>query len=122
MTFDTEDYDVDGYHSTASNTGRMTIPTGKGGVQFRITGLVGMAGSATANIRELNILLNGATRLATERRSANGTNYVFNFVSTTYVLADGDYVELQIWHNNGSNLATYREALVSPIFSLERLA
>jgi hypothetical protein len=29
--FPTEDFDTDNYHSTSSNTSRMTIPTGKGG-------------------------------------------------------------------------------------------
>lgn len=31
MTFNSEAWDTDGFHSTTTNTGRITIPTGKGG-------------------------------------------------------------------------------------------
>ena len=31
MTFNSEAWDTDGFHSTVTNTGRITIPTGKGG-------------------------------------------------------------------------------------------
>jgi hypothetical protein len=31
VNFDSEDFDVDGYHSTSSNTSRITIPSGKTG-------------------------------------------------------------------------------------------
>ena len=37
VTFDTEQWDTDGIHSTSSNTGRFTVPAGKGG-KWRLSG------------------------------------------------------------------------------------
>ena len=57
VTFDTENFDTDGYHSTVSNTARITIPTGKSGY-FLVNARVAFASNSTGT-RAMWIRLDG---------------------------------------------------------------
>jgi len=92
-TFDTELFDTDAFHSTSSNTDRITIPTGKNGY-YLLTGRANFAASATG-IRIGMIRKNaGATQLARHTRktvtaaadAVLTVNTVVNLVATDYVV------------------------------------
>jgi hypothetical protein len=102
ITFEVETFDTDGFHSTSSNTGRITIPTGKGG-KYRFSYTHRWAGNATG-FRNTGIKINGVSgasystflNLTSTRLVYNGS-YVLN-------LAAGDYVEMVGYQTSGGSL------------------
>jgi len=102
LTWDSEDFDTDGFHSTSSDTGRITIPTGKGG-KYLFTWNVSYAVNAT-QIRETALKKNGSTITYQDFpiTSANSetsmtASYIANAVAN-------DYFELFAYQNSGGNL------------------
>ena len=99
ITFDTEAYDTDNFHSTSSNTSRMTIPAGKSG-KYLCTGKFRWF-TNTSGVRFMNFSVNGT--------DVDGTNILPNannpFQTHTAVLSlsVGDYVELTAYQTSGSN-------------------
>lgn len=97
----TEIYDTDNFHSTSTNTSRFTIPTGKGGNYLFFA-----TGGVDAFTGGLGV-----------RFAKNGTNFstaYFNFsnpssglsvgsVTSILNLAAGDYVQLVLIQNSGSD-------------------
>jgi len=104
MTFNSKNFDSDGYHSTVTNTSRITIPAGKGG-KYLFYGNIGFTGNANG-VRTATILKNGTTYLffntkepgATYEGSAEITQIV-NAVAT-------DYFELLVRQDSGGSLNT----------------
>lgn len=101
LTFDTEVADTDAFHSTASNTSRMTVPSG--------VSLVRLTGSAkftsTAEFGELRVHKNGATAVGTPTRDgslASNTPSV-SIVSPPLEVVPGDYFELATSASAGTN-------------------
>lgn len=114
-TFNSERYDVGGCHSTSSNTSRLTVPTGGGGL-YVIGGCIAFAANSTG-IRGIRILLNGTTALCEAETDNLGASLgVALSVTTDHELAAGDYVELQGFQNSGSNLNMLALARSSPEF------
>ena len=98
LAFDGEVYDTDGFHSTSSNTSRITIPSGKGGY-YAFYGTAGddnIAGTFLLLI--MRLFKNGSTniQITSDRQSANDKVAQFYIVVNA---AAGDYFEF--------NLATY---------------
>jgi hypothetical protein len=103
LTFDTELLDTDGFHSTVTNTGRITIPTGKGGKYFVFAW--GQFGNNVTGYRQIQIVVNGQT--GTPNRVANTFVASFNAGLTATgcaILAANDYIELEAYQNSGGNL------------------
>jgi len=103
LTWDGEDFDTDAFHSTSSNTGRITIPSGKAGY-YRILGLVSSDGSATGT-RYLMVYKNGTS--VAESILTPSTIFPSNTVSTVLNLAVADYVELRYNQSSGSTQPAY---------------
>lgn len=101
ITFDTETFDTDGFHSTVSNTSRITIPSGKGGKYLVFA--MGMFVANTTGRREFNFRVNGSSYSyhTTNALSSGGT---WHLVSTVLNLSATDYVELMAWQNSGGAL------------------
>ena len=101
VTFDTESIDTDGYHSTSTNTGRITIPAGKAG-KYLITGMGAFTFNATGS-RSIWIYLNGSAKTSWQSMptSAGGTGLIASFILD---LAVGDYVELKVYQSSGGSL------------------
>jgi hypothetical protein len=102
ILFDTEDYDTDAFHSTSSNTGRITIPTGKGGkylVTAQIT--INSVGSATQG----GIKKNGADLYYVYTSAVAGTGQpaqvIVNFAQQ-FSLVAGDYIEVFAYQGTGA--------------------
>ena len=99
--FASENYDSDGYHSTSTNTGRITIPTGLGGKYLITAGLANT--SYHAVLAYIKFKVNGvdagmqalAGSLGWEARFyAAGAGGDWAGSSTVLNLAAGDYVEM----------------------------
>lgn len=98
-TFDTELFDTDAFHSTSSNTDRITVPSGKAGY-YLLTGRANFAASATG-IRIGMIRKNaGATQLArhTMNNQTTAADAVLT-VNTVVNLSVGDYVVFECYQD-----------------------
>lgn len=115
LTFDTENWDTDGMHSTSSNTSRLVVvTTGLYACNFGVT----FATNATS-WRYLNIRKNAAGA------SGGGTSVYQGFTSGLAVsnnnitasfdvsLNAGDYLEVFASQNSGGNLATVAGSLAT---------
>ncbi|MCP4869275.1 MAG: hypothetical protein GY898_11215 [Proteobacteria bacterium] len=104
ISFDTEDLDRTGWITVPSTT--FTCPTGFGGiyllsayVEWNETG----AGSNTGD-RRTSILRNSSEVVALREDSAKFGS-TKQPVTTAIIIADGDTVELEVYHDSGSNRA-----------------
>ena len=98
---DADKWDTDSFHSTTSNSSRITIPAGLGGKYFLTAG-VNFAAAADST-RLVKIQLNGATDL-TIIQGTNGTGAGAYSVAlpTLQELAAGDYIELICYQFSGA--------------------
>ena len=115
VTFDSERYDVANMHSTSSNTSRITVPTGGGGVY-----IVGGALSWTANatgVRQTRLQTNGTTiYLIAESATTTATSAMPLPVATAIAMVAGDYVELIALQTSGGALNTLASSNYAPEF------
>jgi hypothetical protein len=105
VTFSTEEYDTDGIHSTSSNTGRLIAPTGLGG-KYSVVGNVRWDNSGVGSYRRVRIRVNGTAIVSEEILPVTGGFILYSHcISAQVQLAAGDYVELVVDHDKGSDLA-----------------
>lgn len=105
VLFNTEDFDTDAIHSTASNTGRFTVPAGMGGKwRFRCNLFVpALTGGGSKQVA-LFLRKNGTTVLAPNTRYIGDASLSVNMkLDEVVVLVAGDYIEFMI--NQASGLA-----------------
>lgn len=121
ITFDTERFDTDAFHSTATNTSRLTIPTT--GYYF-IGADLSLAANATGTARFCRFFLNGTTRIGGEQ-GAGYTPVAGNVIrfnpSTIYSLTATNYVEVQLFQDSGGNLNSEVTANSTPEFYIHRI-
>ena len=103
LTWSSENFDSDNYHSTSSNTSRITIPTGKAGKYF-VNAAVYWESSPTADALVLRIRKNGAGQVQFNSVPKTNGNQVTLTAFVTLDLVVGDYLELVAYQNSGSNL------------------
>lgn len=100
IAFDSEDYDVGGLHSTASNTSRVTVLKAakydlKGNIRWGTESATGYVGAI--------LRVNGTTIIDYDFRAAATAYNSTNKVATDYSLAIGDYVEMLAEQNSGGD-------------------
>jgi hypothetical protein len=104
IEFNTELFDTDGFHSTTTNTGRITIPAGKAGkylVYGRVTYLDNATGVRTSR------LYKNEDNLADLFSANAGTPYGSSVEATAIAsLAEGDYVTVRGFQTSGGSLNT----------------
>lgn len=101
INLNSEAFDTDSMHSTATNTSRLTIPTGKGG--YYLVNVMTVI-DASGNDVFITILKNGTTitgygQWNNNRMAASnygGAGYVIAWGSQTYPLSAGDYIEVAV--------------------------
>lgn len=100
LSFNSELFDTDSYHSTSTNTSRITIPSGKAG-KFLISATGMWEAVNSTGDRKIAIAVNGSRVLDSVTLKANGSNQTSqaNFV---YSLGVGDYVEFQVYQSSGT--------------------
>jgi hypothetical protein len=102
VTYDTEEFDTDGYHDTTTNKERITIPVGLGGkylITFSSFWGAGVGSSPPFAAIYKNA---GATNLQSlPHPAASSAQYTGTTITIT-TLADGDYIFVQVWQTSGS--------------------
>lgn len=108
LTFNTELYDTDAFHSTSTNTDRITIPSGKAG-KYLITAAFGWEGNSNGE-RSLRLMKNGSTTDNYNRVWAGFGSAAGNTLMTISRIVDaavGDYFTLRAYQSSGGNLTLY---------------
>ena len=101
LTLGTEDFDTDAFHSTTTNTSRITIPTGLGG-KYRFDVYVSFEGGVLASGYRLVSVRKNATDSFGIGQSKAFDHSTMMAGSVILDLVAGDYVEITATHNNGS--------------------
>jgi hypothetical protein len=102
LNFNGEAFDTNGFHSTTTDTSRLTVPSGKAGYYYIFADLQYAAG--TAPKLQAQITVNGNVLGASAHPAAGGD---FNSSCLTYTLANlavGDYVELKARQITGGSI------------------
>lgn len=102
LTFDTESFDTDGFHSTSSNTSRITVPSGKAG-KYLVTAAVTFTGPNATGAREVYIFKNAGfySQVFTLGSSAGSSGTA---IADIIDLAVGDYIEIRVEQASGGSL------------------
>lgn len=112
FTFNSERQDTGSFHSTSSNTGRLTVTT----AGMYLIGFTGVFASNATGFREIWFQVNGATRIADLGMPAiSGLSNRMSLV-TLYQMAAADYVEVYGYQTSGGNLAMSALGNYSPEF------
>jgi len=109
-TFNSEYFDTDAFHSTSSNTGRLTVPASMAGEYAIVTNLYMNPSAGGDFIAKLQINGSDKNRWAVKLRSGEAFSAAFTSLVT---LAVADYVEVLVYQNTGSsqNLQTTQYGL-----------
>ena len=102
LTFDSEYFDTNAYHSTSTNTTRLTVPAGKAGY-YLITANGNFSLNATGS-RGLAFFKNGSYLRYSNDVIGNASYYVGPSLTVVYNLAEADYIELFVTQTSGGNL------------------
>jgi hypothetical protein len=98
LTFNSEKWDTDAFHSTSSNTSRITIPSGKAG-KYLVQGLVHVENqNQNTVICRLKKNGNNFQVFQTVKISSNYVDAGFNTIAD---LVAGDYLEFIVWTDSG---------------------
>ena len=103
ITWNTEDFDTDGFHSTSTNTSRFTIPAGKAG-KYLFQSTIRLNNNTTGN-RTLSLSKNG-TNIKSFIMIPTAVNPSIS-VSAVVSLAEADYVEATYLQDSGSTVPIY---------------
>jgi hypothetical protein len=103
ITWNSEEFDTDGFHSTSTNTSRMTIPAGKAG-KYLITAIWGQdSGSSAGNQRLIQIRKNGTS---IRQSDTDIQPYGTYSISSVVDAAVSDYFEIFAYQDSGSTFST----------------
>lgn len=104
LTYNSETYDTDGYHSTSSNTGRLTIPTGKDGYYY-VSSIVRWNNNTTG-LRTMQITQGAAQNAVTviEATPGGANAYIGYHAATIRYATAGDYFECKVNQTSGGDL------------------
>lgn len=123
LAFNSERFDTDAFHDTATNNSRLTVPTGLGGL-YLVTLNTAFAQSAAGTRRVNQIVLNaGLTPVASSEIGAtsSATSFPIQFCAALYRLAAGDFVQAQVFQDSGGALNAIVSANIVCEFALVRL-
>jgi hypothetical protein len=122
LAFNSERHDTDAFHDTVTTNTRLTVPAGLAGT-YHIWATVDWAPVADSTWRFVGLRVNGSPQIA-RQSGPNVNSATFTLtqnVSCDYVLAVGDYVEVVVRHERGSNLDTSAAAPIAPEFGMQRV-
>lgn len=105
LTFTAEEIDTDGFHDNATNTGRITIPSGKGG-KYLFIGYASFAANASGS-RAISFTKNGSSTIASPTRIFANTESGSDTRVNGQIIANlnaGDYVEMTGYQKSGGSL------------------
>jgi len=103
LPFNSEAFDTNGFHSTTTNTSRLTVPSGKAGYYAIYGNLQYTAG--TANKYNGLILVNGTNGVMSNSTGSVGGDFNNSVpLFTVYPLSVGDYVEMRARQITGGTI------------------
>lgn len=103
LAFDSERWDTDAFHSTSSNTSRITIPSGLAG-KYLVGAAIEWPSNATG-VRTIYLRKNGNTYHAELRFNASTNSNTTGLALCSLIdLAATDYVEAIVYQDSGSSL------------------
>ena len=113
LTFDTELFDTNGFHSTSSNTDRITIPTGYAGKYLLL--FSGRYSGTAAGTRNFTLFKNGSKLL--DYYDMGGFSGSLTNITRSVILdlAVGDYITIKTFQNSGSTLDFYARSYEAPV-------
>jgi len=107
LTFNTEQWDTDGIHSTVTNPERMTVPSGKGG-KWRISGV--FRGSVSGAIWEYYVFVNGSyyiTGFPQFSATQGGRGTMLAIPNLELNLSAGDYIYIRAYVTQSSGTGEF---------------
>jgi hypothetical protein len=113
LTFDSELFDTNGFHSTSVNTGRITIPTGYAG-KYLVTFAVRYISNSTG-LRAMNIYKNNVSIVEAMDLPGNSVTTSYLFRSVILTLAEADYLTFYTYQNSGSSMTAYLRSNEMPV-------
>lgn len=121
LTFTTEIFDSQDFHSATTNTSRITVPTGAAGY-YLISANVAFATNSTGT-RALALRKNGAANLATAtvQGPADASNPTTLLVQEVQYLNAGDFYEVTVAQSSGVALNILAPGDGTPSFTLVRI-
>lgn len=102
--FDSESFDSDAFHSTVTNTSRITIPAGKAG-KYAINSAFFFQEDANG-ARRLDIYKNGSA-YARSQMPPDSVSQIAVTLNLIMDLAESDYIECFLFQNSGGALNIY---------------
>jgi hypothetical protein len=99
ITWNTELFDTNNFHSTATNTGRITIPVA-GKYQVYFSHYISQGG---AGERASSLFKNGTYYALTTKHASSTSVASVNTMSLTMDLAVNDYLETKVFQDSGAN-------------------
>lgn len=103
VNFGIEEFDTDGFHSTSTNTDRLTVPTGLAGV-YIVTYTLYFA-AAASGVSSAWVTKNAlSSRWACSQQKNDSTHGVSVTSSDIMPLAENDYLRLQVYQTSGGAL------------------
>lgn len=115
LAMNSERYDNASMHSTSSNTSRVTVPTGGGG-KYLLGGTIQWA-NAAGNERNVQVRLNGATRIVVQASAPVAGGLVTKqSCMGVYAMVAADYGELIAYQDSGGAVNVQAASAYSPEF------
>ena len=119
LTFNSERWDTADLHETATNSGRLKAPVAG---KYYIFANITWESPIGSGLWGLRLQLNGKTVIAEQTLPNTGTPFRISMsVGTLYSLAASDYVEAQVFQNNGNPLLIRSISATSPEFGMAKL-
>ena len=102
INWDSETYDTNTFHSTSSNTSRITIPSSYGGY-YKVYCTVNFAANSTGQ-RQLFLYKNGTMISGFMQPPASTGGLYYLSLSTSVSLVATDYLEIKVYQNSTGSL------------------
>jgi len=119
LAFDSEAFDTDAIHDTATNNTRLTCKTAG---RYLIYADVSWPSTGGGTIRQVGFRVNGSDQIGFQTGPVGGGTYEVQVsASTEYTLAANDYVECVVFQDSGGALNVLTHANFSPIFGMVRV-
>jgi len=118
VNWDTEVFDTDAFHSTSTNTSRITIPSGKGGKYLFISRI--MFPTGTAGGQDVSLYKNG-TEYSYNTLPPNSAANTTVHIETIVEAVATDYFEIFVFQNSGVSRTVIVQFVSTAEFSCEYL-
>lgn len=101
LTYDGETYDTDNYHSTVTNTSRITIPSS---AKYLVFANIMWASNNAGTTYEMNLRKNGSTIHSWNQQKPGTSSQQSMPFAIVLDLAVNDYLEIFMYQDTGGNL------------------